>query len=177
MELDCNGCEALFEGIPKNCLPNRGGIRRAWFTEKCNVASVTLASPSQIISDLDVGSNSFYGFEFNKNSSTWTEVTTFDRPNGLKTVAQTVTLKIPRREKSKRDTLIILGLKELVCIIEDANGEFFYLGENDGLEMTENNSENGTAKTDFNGYTLTFVGEEPVEANTILESAVNDVIA
>ena len=33
--------------------------------------------------------------------------------------------------------------------------------------MTENNSENGTVKTDRNGYTITFVGEEPEMASEV----------
>lgn len=171
-------CDILTGGIAKTCDNNVGGIKKLYLTEKENVTSFTLASPGNYIDDFTMdGSAVFYEFEFNKNTSTFTEVTTMDPTNGTELCTQTITLFLTRREKAKRDKLLLLGkFKELVCIIKDSNDIYWYFGETGGVMLTEKNSETGTAKTDKNGYTLTFVGEEPEDANTVLEAAVLAVI-
>jgi len=178
MAIGCDGCEALFEGISKTCDNNVGGIVELYLTEKCNVESVTLSSPEGEIESFNGSPTpTFYKFEFNKNTSTFTEVTANDPANGTTIVTQTITLKLARREKSKRDTIALLGaFKDLVAIAKDANGIYWYFGEENGLNMTENNSETGTARGDFNGYTITFVAEESAQANTAEEAAVLAVI-
>lgn len=172
------GCTILTGGIDKGCLGNQGGIRKIYITDFCNVTSITLASPSQEISAITMAASTlFYEFAFNKNTSTWTEVLTGDQANGSQVYTQTVTLKLARREKTKRDTLALLaGFKELAIIVQDNNGLYWLLGENNGVVLTESNSENGTAATDFNGYTLTLIGEEPVAANEVMAAAVAAVI-
>lgn len=179
MATDCNGCGALFEGIPKECSNNIGGIKKIYLTEKCNVTAVTVSSPADIITGLTMtGSTVFYEFAFNKNSSTFTEVTENSAENGTELTTQTITLKMPRREKSKRDTIALLGMqKDLVAIVTDSNDISWYFGEVNGLNMTTSNSETGLSKKDFNGYTITLVGEEPEQANEINAAAVAAAIA
>lgn len=171
-------CNVLTGGISKTCDNNVGGIKELYLTEKDNVTAVTLASPGNTISSLTMApGGEFKKFEFNKNTSTFTEVTTTDQANGSEICVQTITLFLSRREKSKRDILLLLGkFKDLVAIIKDSNDIYWYFGENNGLNLTEKNSETGTAKTDRNGYTLTFVGEEPEDANEIQSAAVASVI-
>lgn len=178
MAEDCYGCDALFEGIPKGCDNNLPGLRKAYFTEKCNVASLTLSSPGDEIGTITMtGATLFYEFVFNKKTSTWTEVATFDPATGSTTYVQTLTIKLARREKTKRDTLALIGkFKDLACVVEDNNGLRWYLGEENGVNLTENNSETGTTPADTNGYTLTFVGEEPEAANTVTAAALAAVI-
>lgn len=173
------GCSAfLTGGIGGNCLLNKGGIKKIYITELCNVLGTTLVSPTGEIATFVMASGAlFYEFIFNKNTSTFTEVISGDQANGSQVNTQTITLKLARREKTKRDTLqLLMGFKELAVIVEDGNGIYWYLGEESGIVMTENNSENGTAGTDFNGYTLTLVGEETKMANVVMPAGVTAVI-
>lgn len=172
-------CDLLNGGISKTCDNNVGGIKEIHLTEKENVTAVTLASPGNQVNALTMlGGAKFQKFEFNKNTSTFTEETTTDQSNGTELCTQTITLVLTRREKTKRDRLLLLGkFKDLVAIIKDSNDIYWYLGETAGLNLTVKNSEPGTAKTDRNGYTLTFVGEEPEDANEITAAAVAAVIA
>ena len=171
-------CNTLTAGIPKGCLGNRGGIRKIYITNFENLTGISLASPSGEISTLTMASGTtYYEFVFNKNSSTWNEVTTGDPTAGTQIVTQTITLVLARREKTKRDTLqLLMGFNELSVIIEDANGIFWLVGEESGVIMTENNSASGTAAADPNNYTLTLVGEETAQANTVTQAAVEAVI-
>lgn len=172
------GCSILTGGIDKGCLGNTGGIRKIYITDFCNVTDVDVNSPDGIIDTITMAASTlFYEFAFNKNTSTYTEVLSGDQANGSQVYTQTITLKLARREKTKRDTLALLaGFKELALIVLDNNGLYWFLGQINGIVLTESNSENGTASADFNGYTLTLVGEEPVAANEVTASAVTAVI-
>ena len=53
------------------------------------------------------------------------------------------------------------------AIVEDNNGNLFYCGLKNGLEVTGGTIVTGAAMGDMSGYTITIVGEEPVPANFI----------
>jgi hypothetical protein len=171
-------CESISAGIAKECSNNVGGIKKMYVTEKCNVSSYTLSSPGDEISTITMsGGASFYEYVFNKNTCFFTESENNDEANGTTLVTQTITLVLNRREKTKRDNLMLLNkFKELVIIITDSNDINWLFGETNGVVLKTNEGGSGTAKTDRNGYTLTFVGEEPELANTVTDAALAAVI-
>lgn len=172
-------CDNLTGGISRGCENNQGGIKKLYLVELDNIDTISHGSPIDNVDDITMVTNKvFYEFEFNKNTSNFTEVTTNTQETGTTVVTQTVTLVLNYREQTKRDVLILLGkFKELVAIVKDANNKYWVLGETNGLILTENNSETGTTKADRNGYTLTFIGEEPEEARETTEAVVTSVIA
>lgn len=171
-------CNALTSGITKGCDNNVGGIKKIYLTELENIATITHGSPGDTITAITMDPGKvFYEFEFNKNTSTFTEVTSGDPSVGSEVCVQTTTLVLNRREQTKRDKLLLLGkFKELAEIVLDSNDKYWFLGETAGVILTEKNSENGTVKTDRNGYTLTFVGEEPEDACEVLSSVISTII-
>nr|WP_298660955.1 hypothetical protein [uncultured Flavobacterium sp.] len=162
-------CNELDAGISKTCDNNTGGIKKLYLAELENISSITHGSPLDTITAISmVATKKFYEFVFNKNTSTFTEVTTGDQAVGSEVCTQTITLVLNRREQAKRDVLLKLGkFKDLAAIVLDSNDKYWLLGETEGVNLTEKNSENGTVKTDRNGYTLTFVGEEPEDASEV----------
>lgn len=172
-------CENISGGISLTCSNNIGGIKEIYVTEKCNISSITLGSPDDSISAITmVGVTKFYKFEFTKNSSSYTEVTNSDSTNGTELTTQTVILKLNRREKTKRDALELLGkFKNLAIIVKDNNDLIMLFGENNGMNRTTQEGGSGVTKTDANGYTITFVGEEPDEANFMSAAVLATVIA
>ena len=46
-----------------------------------------------------------------------------------------------------------------MAVVEDANGEMWFLGANGPLTATAGTGETGTAKSDRNAYTLTLTDE------------------
>lgn len=170
-------CNILDGGISITCDNNVGGIRKLWLKELSKVTAV-IGSPSNKISTLTVDDASkFYEFEFTKNSSTYVEDSTTAFETGTELTTQTITLVLNRREQAKRDTILLLGkFKNLVAIIQDSNGLYWYFGESEGINLTNKTGGPGTAKTDRNGYTITFVGSEPEEAREVEEAAVLSVI-
>lgn len=171
-------CELLTGGISKPCDTNKGGIQKMWITEKSNVSSLSLSSPGGEIDTITmVGGADFYEFEFNKNTSSYQETYTADVAAGTEFYAQVVTLVLNRREKTKRDTLMLLShFKDLYIIVKDGNGINYLFGEVNGMNLTGNDGGSGVASTDPNRYTLTFTGEEPELANTVTDAAIAAVI-
>ena len=175
--MSCN-CNTFTSGITKGCTGNKGGIKKLYIADFCNISGLTLGSPNDTISAITMTSGTvFYEFEFNKNSSTFQEDVTGDQAAGTQINTQTVTLVLARREKTKRDTLeLFKGFKELAVIVLDSNGIYWLLGEESGMVMTQNVSVSGTAAADPNNYTLTLIGEETSLANEVEASAVAAVI-
>lgn len=160
-------CSNLSSGLTLGCDNNIGGIKGIYITEKSNVTGYTLSSPGDEISAFSM-SGSFYEFEFNKNTSSYTEELASDQAAGRDLYTQTVTLVLNRREKTKRDKLILLAQREnLVILVKDQNDVIWYFGETNGMNLTTSAGGSGVAKTDANQYVLTFVGEEPSPANTV----------
>lgn len=173
-------CESLDGGITLGCDNNIGGIKKIYLTEKSNVTSTALSSPGNEISSFTMAGSPaavFYEFEFNKNTSSYTEELASDQATGRDLYTQTLNLVLNRREKTKRDTLLLLAKrKDLVAIVTDNNDINWYFGAGYGLNLTTNTGGSGVAKTDANQYVLTFVGEESEPANTVTDAALAAVI-
>ena len=171
-------CQLISGGISKDCSNNVGGIKQLWITELENVSTYTLGSPSGVITAITMsGGTTFYEYEFNKNTSSLTEVMSSNQQNGTQLVTQTVTLKFNRREQTKYNKIKLLGkFKDLAVIIKDSNDLYFFVGLTNGVNMTEINSASGVTKQDSNSYTLTFVGEEPDMATEVDSAVIATVI-
>ena len=172
------GCNALNGGITKGCLGNIGGIRKMYITDFCNITGLTLNSDNSIGGITMAANTYFYEFEFTKGSSTFQEEFTGDPATGTQLNTQTITLTLARREKAKRDILMLLaGYKELGVIITEANGDSYLMGQENGVIMLTNLSVAGTASTDANNYVITMVGEETALAETVDNSIIAGLLA
>jgi len=160
-------CSNLSSGQTIGCDNNLGGCKGFWVTEKSNITAIGLSSPGDEISTLTM-SGSLYEFEFNKGNLNYVESGEFNQQAGRDLYTQTVTLTLNRREKTKRDKLILLAQREnLIIVVKDMNDVIWYLGETNGMNLTTSVGGSGAAKNEANNYVLTFVGEEPSPANTM----------
>ncbi len=171
-------CSLLTGGITIACSPNIGGIKKAYITDFSNVDGASdFTETSGTITAIAIASGeNYYEFEFNKNSSSFLESKPTDVATGTSFNTQTVTLVIPRREVAKHTTIALLAQKTLSIIVLDQNDKYWLFGRKNGMDLTGNEGGSGTAKADMNGYTLTFVGEEPALAPEVSSGAVASVI-
>lgn len=118
--------------------------------------------------------NNFYEFKTNKNVCSYTETTQADMANGTTFFAQVVNLVLSRRETTKREAIMKLidGQKQLLVVVLDSNGIYWLFGLYEGVYVTAIEGGTGTAKSDMNGYTITFTGNEPEQAYEIDYSAI-----
>lgn len=170
-------CDLITEGISKGCENNTGGLQKLYLTDKDSVTSVT-SSSGHISAFTMAGSPAavFYEFEFNRNTASFDEPQPINVENGSAYVEQKITLAIPRRDTAKRNVIVTLAQRDLVAIVKDGNGIYWYVGEVNGLLLTENTGGSGLAKADGSKYNLVFTAEEPELAKTVEESAVLAVL-
>lgn len=160
-------CQQL-TGIPKGCDNNLGGIKKFYITAFDNVTSIGLTGSGEITS-IGLTGGTFVEYEFNKNSSSYTEEAQISLENGSTFYTVTTNLVIPRRELAKRNALLLTaaGQQDLAIIIQDANDIYWLQGETNGANLTANGDGSGTSKADGSKYALTFVSEEPSLMRTI----------
>ncbi len=169
-------CTLLTGGVTIACSPNIGGIKKAYITDFVNVEDGFTESNGVVSAvSIDSGEN-YYEFEFNKNTSFYTESEANSIENGTNFKTQVVTLVIPRREVAKRNVIRLLAQKRLSIIVKDQNGLNWVLGMTNGMDLTTNEGGSGTSKADLNGYTLTFTGEEPEMASTVSDAILATLI-
>lgn len=177
--------DLLNGGISLGCESNVGGIKKIYITDAVNVTGVTqnsggiLVASGEVVTAISMATTTlFYDFEFNKNTSNYTESATVNLENGTTFYTQTITLVIPRREQAKRNKILLLaaGQKKLNIIVQDSNGLYWLFGQSEGCILTGNEGGSGTAKTDLNGYTLTLTAEEPTMAPEVDDAVIPTII-
>ena len=168
-------CIAFSGGISLNCENNLGGITKVYLTDFDNIDSITASGGT--VSNITLATGSvYYEFEFNRNSATLTEDLVKDIAAGSALFQQTLTLTIPRRDVAKRNVLSLLTVRDLSVIAKDGNGFYWYLGENEGMYLSESTSTSGTAKTDGSNYVLTLLGEELDRAQAVDSSIIDGLL-
>lgn len=170
-------CDFITAGILQDCNNNTAGIKRLWLGRLCDNGIVD-SSPAGYKEITSTAAATMFKFEFRKNTSTAGEVLTGDEANGTQFYTQTVTLKLNRREKTKRDKLLLMSrYTDLIAIVEDMNGLFWLYGEENGLVISAMEAPSGTAKTDHNGYMITITGEEQVPASEMTASHIASLLS
>ena len=156
----CN-CSLITGGIAKSCDFNTGGIEKIYLTDHCNITSYTEAN-SEITAISLESTTQFWEYEFNRNTSSYEEVTNINIENGSTFYTQTVSLILSRRDKTKAEKIkeLATGQKKLWIIVKDSNGLYWAFGKDSGAYLTEVTGGSGVAKGDANAYNITFTAEE-----------------
>lgn len=168
-------CVSFSGGIAKTCDNNIGGVTKLYLTDFDNVLSYT-ASGGTVSSITMATASKFYEFEFNRNSATYTEDLVKSVEAGSALFEQTLTVTIPKREVSKRNTLALLTQRDLAVIFKDANGLFWYPGKVEGMYLSESTSTSGTARADGSNYVITLKGFELDRAEGVSSSIVPSLL-
>ena len=165
----------ITSGFTLGCRDNTGGIKNLYILS----GSVdTIETASEGLISAMTGSGVFYKFELFRQTSDYTETITSTPENGTIFYEQSVNAIFFKLQSSTRNQMRVLAKNPNLKIVVETNngstdgvGEFFYLGQNNGLQLTGGTGATGTAFGDLNGYTLNFVGQEPEPAQEISGSA------
>lgn len=169
-------CETLDGGLTLGCSNNISGIQQMWLTEKSNVTSTSLSSPGDEISTFTMAGSPvsvFYEYEFNQKTGSYTESDAHTEEAGRDLVDLNITLVLNRREKTKRDNLLLLRGKRLAVIILDYNDVYWYAPD---VMMMTNVGGSGTLKSDPNQYVITLTSQAADPMNTATTAAVTAAI-
>lgn len=174
----------ILTGIAKGCTSNAGGVVKVFLGNSDILDYDALVVTNGVVTTVGLtgGTGATEGlveFQFNPNTSSYTENTTVSLENSSTFYDQAVVIQLARREVAKRQALLAIaaGQPELIAIVKDSNGIYWAFGfADDKVFLTANESGSGTTKTDFNGYKLTLTSQAAVPAYTISEALVNGLI-
>jgi len=169
-------CVSFSGGISKDCENNIGGLSKVYLIDFDNITGYT-QSGGTVSSITLAATTSFYEFQFNRNSATFTEDLVKSVEAGSALFEQTLTLTIPRRDVSKRNTLSLLTQRDLGVIVKDSNGLYWYAGAVEGMYLSESTSTSGTAKADGSNYVLTLKGFEQVRSYGVAPGIIAALVA
>jgi hypothetical protein len=108
--------------------------------------------------------SSIYKFEL-KGANTFDTTITSSRDNGTTFFEQVLTVQLKRQDAIAHKQVKLLAYGRPNIIVQTNANQFFIAGLVRGMDVTAGSINSGTALGDYNGYQLTFTGQEAVPAN------------
>ena len=131
-----------------------GGILEVLLANREDVASVE-AVTGKISGITMEASAKFKKYTFARNTGSMTSTYTIDQASGVKYVTTDLVLQFNRMETTKRVEITALSVNDLVAIVKDANGVYWYLGYDEPVNASAGDGQTGTARGDANRYSIT----------------------
>lgn len=160
---------SITSGYTLDCKDNVGGIKTIYITELGNKSSITSASGVITAFSLTSG-NKFWTYQLEKETATMKDDQKLNVQNGTLYNEQEVTFTIRKMAASIKNQLRLIAQNDVMVIVLDRNGIYWLLGEANGLNMTANTAESGTAFGDFTGQKITLSGKEETYAKQVTSS-------
>lgn len=165
-------CIQTLSGLAKDCASNMGGIVEVLIANFDDVSEVTITTDK--VSAITMASSAkFKKYNFAKNTGSLTSTYNIDQASGVKYVTSDLLLQFNRMETTKRVEITALSVNDLVAIVKDANGVYWYLGYDEPVNASAGDGQTGTARGDANRYSITLQDiskEMPMEVDaSILE--------
>ena len=131
-----------------------GGILEVLLANREDIASVS-AETGKISGITMEASAKFKRYTFARNTGSMTSTYTIDQASGVKYVTTDLVLQFNRMETTKRVEITALSVNDLVAIVKDANGVYWYLGYDEPVNASAGDGQTGTARGDANRYSIT----------------------
>ena len=158
-------CDILNGGGGEPCKTLIGGIDQIYFINYGSLTSIVYDGVNTDVIDTADTPN-LYKFEL-KGTNSFDQVINSSRENGTTFVEQTLKIQLKSREITTMKTVKLISYGRPHCIIHTRNNKFYLAGLERGMELTTANVNSGVALGDFNGYDITLVAQEKLEANLI----------
>jgi hypothetical protein len=156
------------------CALSIGGLRRALFVPIGNIDYSTKVIADDVLTALDpkVAGEGGYIYELEPElSNAEYPINRSERGSVLHDINFNMVLNNDTKEL--RAELFRLARNRCVVFVEKTAGEWLALGLMDGLRLTDGNEGGtGTAKTDPNGHSLSFIGQEAEAIPDVAEAVV-----
>ena len=149
-------CSQVLNGIAADCQTNVGGVREVYIANYGDVTTIEVDDSSNMIKTITMADTAkFKKYAFKKNTSSMTSTLNVDPANGVNFVQTDLSLVFAKQETVKRMEIAKLSLGELRIIVLDANGKYWFLGQEEFVSATAGTAETGVNRTDGNKYTIT----------------------
>lgn len=153
-------CIQILNGIGIDCASSMGGIQEVYLNNRDSISAVTVDETAGMIVNIAVRTSGataekFKVYKFRKGTGSMTSTLNVDAANGINYVNTDLALIFNRQDTPKRIEMSALSLGELVAIVKDCNGKYWYLGYDEALTAISGGAESGAGRSDRNAYTLT----------------------
>lgn len=148
------GCTQTLAGLVNDCSPNVGGIVEVLVANHADVTAKTVTT--DVITAITMASTAkFKKYAIRRETGQMTSTLNSTPAQNLHYISTELALQFNRMETAKRVEMTALSLGELVVIVKDANGMYWYLGYDEPVLATAGDGVTGTARGDANAYHLT----------------------
>ena len=148
-------CNQTLAGLLRDCLPSMGGIRRLYLANFEDIAGVTESGKITAINLATGVTTPFFRYEVNDETASMESTPTIDRASGANYVETVLAATFPHMDTTKRAEVEAIKLNDLVAIVEDNNGHYWYLGKDRPVKAGGSPaSGTGTAFGDANRYAI-----------------------
>ena len=157
------------------CRDNLPGISKFYIANFSEVTQVDVED-SLVTGITMSGGTSFYEFNVNPESSSYSVAPTTDVANGVTNWTVTITMVMGKMDSSKANLLRVLAAGNFVVIALDRNGKYWLFGAADdgdtGVYVNGGEIASGTSGTDLSGASIqiggsTFGPPPEVEASVV----------
>ena len=145
-------------GLAHDCSSNIGGISKVWITGYKEGAATLEADVINGFNEA-VTLESWKPFAFRKGAASMTKTANIDDANGINYITTELVINFSRMETTKRIEMQALLLDEVMVIVKDNNGVYWFLGYDEPVKASAGGGQTGQAKTDANQYTITLKDE------------------
>ena len=154
------------------CKDKVGGLKNVYLFDYSDTLYSNLNITAGIITSVDVSETiSMYKYELQGSGNSFEEAGEVSRENGTSLNNQTLTIALKTQDGATKEEFDTLAKGRPHVVIEDYNGDFKLAGAEFGLDVAINTTSGG-AMADFNGYNITFTGQERVLAPFIASDKV-----
>jgi hypothetical protein len=147
-------------GLKRDCETSKGGIKEVYiakYTEALAAsikAAIPTASASTEVPSAST-SDTFYVYEFRRNTGSMTSTLNVDDANGVNYVSTDVVLQFNKMDSKKRTEIAALSLEEMIILVVDSNNRKWFIGLDAPVCASAGTAQTGTAVGDGNYYQIT----------------------
>jgi len=146
------------------CKTSTGGLKSVYFVNEGDATGVTYDATNTDAISAVAGTPIAFKYDLKGNSS-FEQTINSSRENGTTFFEQTLNLTLKKLSIVDHKQIKLLAYTRPQVIVEDNNGNLFYCGLKNGMEVSGGTIVTGAAMGDLSGYTLVLSGQEQVPAN------------
>lgn len=167
----------LTNGYSLGCRDNIGGIQAVYIGEWNGDSMTYVLGTDDIVGTFSGATVSFYTFEQEIETGSYTENGVFSTENLTAFYEQTLSITLHKLDAAMRNQIKLLGQGKWRIIILDQRGKYWLMGYQNPVRVSASTPGLGKAYGDLNGAVITFMGKEPAPAHEVSSVAALSVIS
>lgn len=169
-------CNQTLNGLLRDCEGSVGGIAQVLLANFDDVSGVTVSD--DIITAITMtNSAKFKKYDFRPNTGSMTSTMQRNLENGSLYWQTDLVLAFSKMETVKRIEINAMAINDMVAIVKDMNGKYWYLGKDEPIIATAGDGQTGTARADRNGYGITLQDNSRQTPFEVDESIIDALVA